>query len=84
MITITEIRDGAYVFTGTLGSLLMKYPDETTFIGEVGFGPRDALYIISYKSVALARDPDQVWDLLDCSVSVREFVDVDITIKRRA
>jgi hypothetical protein len=81
MITVKGKR---LAFKGRLDRLLEEHPEETSFVGKVGTGPKNALYLVSYDSVILAKDPTLVWDSASCLLVVREFVDVKITIKRRA
>jgi len=56
---------------------------ETAFIGQCGNGPENSLYLINYGNICLASDPLKwVWNSVDCPVSVKEFVDIKITITK--
>ena len=55
---------------------------ETAFIGKVGAGPSNSLYLISYTAVVLASNPQKDWSD-NAPVAVDRFVDIEITIKEK-
>lgn len=66
----------------TLAELTCDNYDErdNCFIGQVGDGPKDSLYIVIYDSIALVNDLSEVWTNPGCNVEVQRFVDMDVYI----
>ena len=50
----------------------------TAFIGGVGTGPANALYLITYDAIVLAARPELTWST-NASVIVHHFCNVTIT-----
>lgn len=50
---------------------------ETAFIGQVGNGPQEALYLITWEGICLADNPSKAW-LHSARVYIDQFVDVTI------
>ena len=54
---------------------------KNAFVGFPGSGSRD-LYIVTYDSIILAKDPFCSWGAKDCLVCIERWVDIEITIKQ--
>ena len=52
----------------------------TAFIGKCGNGPSNELYLITYNSILLAKDPNSIWGTSGCNIEVIWFVDIKIEI----
>ena len=57
--------------------------DHNAFIGKVGEGPDNALYIVNYNTIMLGTSFRKTWSELDCPVYIERFVDLKITIVER-
>ena len=58
--------------------------DETAFIGQVGNGPGNSLYLIAYEGLFLASNPCQYWSTKECPVTVHKFVDIEIIVRDKS
>lgn len=77
--TIELYTDGDFYNLKDL--VLDNYAEERNcFIGQVGDGPKDSLYVVLYDSIALLRNPYKVWANPYCAVEVQRFVDIDVFI----
>ena len=57
---------------------------ETAFIGKCGYGPENALYLISYGHIVLASNPlHQTWSSYGCIVVVERYVDIEINVMEK-
>ena len=82
MITIERHQELAPVFEGSLRELLdlARDKDEQAFIGKVGEGPDNAVYIISYLSaIPLCSLGGGGFSGQSCPIKVYYFVDLKIT-----
>ncbi|KKK88615.1 hypothetical protein LCGC14_2741370 [marine sediment metagenome] len=74
-----------FAWTGRLGNLIGTHfkDKKSAFIGTVGFGDDETLYLVTYACISQANTPCHTWSALGCSVKVIRFVDVDISIVER-
>ena len=83
MVTITKISKRINFIKKCFIKDLIKgnYHDaQNAFIGEVGCGPNNSLYIVTYDCIALANNLSRTWSGPACSVKIIEFVNLEINI----
>lgn len=56
--------------------------EKNAFIGQCGDGPSNALYIVAYDNIILAKNPRKNWSS-PCDVHILRFVDIDILVKEK-
>lgn len=70
------------IYQGRIGDFIKDNEEETAFIGQVGQGPANELYLIAFNQVFLAVEPQRTWNF-NATARVNRFVDIEIHIKER-
>ena len=85
MIT-TEFGKNEPIFIGDVETFLYQYPHysqkENAFIGTVGNGPKNKIYLCSFQRIILLEDPMKTW-VGKIPITVQHFVNIKVTAWRK-
>jgi hypothetical protein len=83
MIHILNLKDKrSGFFDMTLDKVCLKFRG-STFIGQVGDGPDESLYLVLRNSILLLNSDTSVWSSDMCPVYIKEFVDIEVSICKK-